>query len=80
LKKRQSSVCKWNAGKEENYEIIEKFIKYQGKEMFIAQKFIGKRKLTVYYKFADSYKAFFDSNDLDKNFTVLVILKMMIPI
>lgn len=70
LHKRQSSVCKWNAGKEENYGIIEKFIKYQDKEMFIAQKFIGKRKLTDYYKFSDSYKAIFDSNDLDKYFTV----------
>jgi hypothetical protein len=72
LKKRQSSVCKWNAGKEENYGIIEKFIKYQEKEMFIAQKFIGKRKLTDYYKFSDSYKAIFDSNDLDKYFTVSI--------
>ena len=38
--------------------------------MFIARKFIGKKKLIDYYKFSDTYKSIFDLNDLDKYFTV----------
>jgi hypothetical protein len=71
--KRQSSVCKWIFKKEENYGIVKKFVNHNDKECFIAQKFIGKKKLTDYYKFSDAYKAIFESNHLDKYFNVFCL-------
>ena len=70
LHKRQSSVCKWKTNQIVHYGIIEKFVKYQDKEIFIANEFIGKRKLTEIYAFSDTYKTIFEVNNLDKYFTV----------
>jgi len=67
---RQSSVCLWKYEDQDNYGIIEKFVNYKDKDMFIARKFIGKKKLIDYYKFSDTYKSIFELNDLDKYFTV----------
>jgi hypothetical protein len=48
-------------------------VNHNDKECFIAQKFIGKKKLTDYYKFSDAYKAIFESNHLDKYFNVFCL-------
>lgn len=68
--KRQSSVSKWVFRNNEFYGIIQKFVQYKDKNLFLAKKFTGKIKFVDFYTFSRTYKQIFEENNFDKYFPI----------